>query len=101
VAGLRVAIAITSSRSEGGKAPGSTRARGILQATEALFQVATSPPANGVTVTMEIRGHLKIRRAVWRRRPEDHLTPKGQGLGGRSCTYNPDSPGFSGKISTS
>jgi len=36
-----------------------------------------------MAVAVELLGHLKIRRAVWRRRPEDHLTTKGQGLGGR------------------
>src|SRR6266571_3179488 len=51
VVGFRVAMAITSSRAEGGKAPRATRAR-------------------------------------WRRRAEDHLTTKGQGLGGGGCTGN-------------
>src|SRR5688572_20004632 len=82
VAGLRVAIAMTSRRWEGGKAPGAARARCILQATEAVLKIATAPPANGMAVTVERRGDLKIRRALWRRHPEDHLTPKGQGLGG-------------------
>jgi hypothetical protein len=78
-----MAIDITSSRSEGGKAPGPTRARCILKATETLVKIATSPTPNGMAVAVEILGHLKIRRALWRRRPQDHLTPKGQGLGGR------------------
>src|SRR2546426_8995148 len=68
-AGLRVAIAITSRRAEGGKAPRPTRARRILQATEALRKIATAPTANGMAVTVEILGHLKIRRAVRCRSP--------------------------------
>src|SRR6059036_3691583 len=68
-AGLRVAIAITSRRAAGGKAPRPTRAWRILQATEALRKRATAPPANGVAVTMEILGDLKIRWVVRCRRP--------------------------------
>jgi hypothetical protein len=80
VAGLRVAIDMTSRRSEGGKAPGPTRARCILKATQAVLQIATAPTANGMAVTVEILGHRKIRRAVRRRRPQDQLTAKGQGV---------------------
>src|SRR5262245_34028805 len=53
VAGLRVAIAITSRRAEGGKAPRPTRARRILQATEALRQRATAPTPHGMAVTWQ------------------------------------------------
>ena len=74
MAGFLVAIASTSTRSEGGKAPRATRARRILQATQALLKIAISPTANGMAVTVQILGHLQVRRAVWRRRPEDHLT---------------------------
>src|SRR5262252_10130148 len=35
----------------GGKAPGPTRARRILQATEAVYTITTAPPANGMAVT--------------------------------------------------
>src|SRR5262245_65459624 len=71
---------MTSRRSEGGKAPGPTRARCILKATKAVLKIATTPTANGMAVTAELLGHLKIRRAVRRCRPQDHLTAKGQGL---------------------
>src|SRR5262249_19829864 len=64
-AGLRVAIAITSRSVEGGNAPRPTRARRILQATEAMCQIATAPPAYSMAITVEVLGHLKIRRAVW------------------------------------
>src|SRR4051795_13522777 len=70
-AGLRVAIEITSRRAEGGKAPRPTRARRILQATETLRKIATAPTAHGMAVTVEFLGHLKIRRAVRCRSPED------------------------------
>ena len=66
VVGFRVAMVSTSSRAEGGKAPRATRAWCILQATETLSEIATSPTANGMAVTVEILGHLKIRRALWR-----------------------------------
>ena len=46
-----------------------TRPRRILQATEALRKIATAPTANGMAVTVEILGHLKIRRAVRCRSP--------------------------------
>src|SRR5712691_9913924 len=81
-AGLRVAIDITSRRTEGGKAPRPTGAQRILQATEALRTIATAPTANGMAVTVEVLGHLKIRRAVRCRSPEDQPATKDQGLGG-------------------
>src|SRR6266851_4105082 len=68
-AGLRVAIAITSRRAEGGKAPRSTRARRILQAIEALRKIATTPTTHGMAVTLQLVGHLQIRRVVRRRSP--------------------------------
>src|SRR2546430_15690381 len=64
VGGFRVAIAITASRAEGGKAPRATRAWCILQATQALGEIATSPTANSMAgredilcrVTLFVRG---------------------------------------------
>src|SRR5438132_13580042 len=88
VAGLRVAIAITSRRSEGGKAPRSTRARRILQATEALRKIATSPTTHGMAVTLQRVGHLQIRRVVRRRSPQDDLTTEGQGQRGGMGAYH-------------
>src|SRR5215470_4308228 len=69
VVGFRVAIAITSRRAEGGKAPWATRARRILQTTQALLEIATTPTANGMTVTVQCLGHLQVRRVVWRYHP--------------------------------
>src|SRR5262247_1853173 len=82
VAGLRVAIAITSRRSAGGKAPRPNRARCILEAVEAMRQIALAPTTNRMAVTLQLVGHLQIRRMVRRCSPQDHLTTKGQGLGG-------------------
>src|SRR5919197_6619407 len=88
VAGLRVAIAITSRRAEGGKAPRPPRAQGILQATEALRQRATSPTTHGMAGTLPLVGHLQIRRVVRRRSPSDDLTTEGQGLWGGMGAYD-------------
>src|SRR5918994_3253649 len=65
----------------GGKAPRATRARGILKATETLCQIATSPTANGMAITVELLSDLKIQRSARCRSPQDQLTTKGQGLG--------------------
>src|SRR2546425_5728048 len=58
-AGLRVAIDITSRRTEGGKAPRPTGAQRILQATEALRTIATAPTANGMAGRVGGLGRLK------------------------------------------
>src|SRR5882672_9172613 len=87
-AGLRVAIDITSRRAEGGKAPRPTRARRILQATEALRKIAIAPTANGMAMTVEIMGHLKIRRAVRCRSSEDQPATKDQSLGSGMGAHN-------------
>jgi hypothetical protein len=55
---------------------------------EALFQLATSPTANGMAVTRELLGHLKIRRVVRCGGPQDQLTTKGQGLWGGMGTHD-------------
>ena len=52
-----------------------------MQATEAVLQIALTPTANSMAVTVELLGHLKIRRAVRCRSPEDQPATKGQGLG--------------------
>src|SRR5215472_11947840 len=69
VAGLRVAIAITSRRAKGGKAPRPTRARRILEAIEAMRKIAMAPTTHGMAVTLQLVSHLQIRRAVRRRSP--------------------------------
>src|SRR4030095_6328446 len=69
VAGLRVAIAITSRRSAGGKARRPTRTRRILQTTEAMHKIATAPTTHSMAVTLQLVGHLKIRRGGLGRGP--------------------------------
>jgi hypothetical protein len=59
-----------------------------LKAIEALFQIATSPTANGMAVTVELLGHLKIRRVVCGGGPQDQLTTKGQDLWGGMGTHD-------------
>jgi hypothetical protein len=41
-----------------------------------------------MAVTVALLGHLKMRRALCRRRPQDHLTAQGQGLGGGMGTHD-------------
>jgi hypothetical protein len=48
-----------------------------MKATEAVFKIATTPTANGMAVTGELLGHLKIRRALCCRRLQNRLTTKG------------------------
>src|SRR5262245_31012327 len=80
VVGLRVASAITSRGAEGGKASRPTPAPRIFKATEAVLQIATTPTANSMAVTLQLAGHLEIRWTVRRPDPYDHPTAKGQGL---------------------
>jgi len=42
-----------------------------MQATEALLQIATSPPAAGMALTVHLGDHLQIRGMIWRGAPED------------------------------
>jgi len=77
VAGFLVAIDSTSTRAEGGKAPRATRARRILQAVEAVRQIAMTPTADGMTLTAHLGGHLHMRGSIWRGAPEDQPTAKG------------------------
>jgi hypothetical protein len=87
VAGFLVAIDSTSTRSAGGKALRATRARGILQAVEAVRQIALTPTANRMALTSHLGSHVQIRWSVGRGGPEDQPTAKGQGLGGGMGTH--------------
>src|SRR6267143_7323965 len=71
----------TSNRSEGGKAPRTTRARRILQTGEAVRKIALTPPADRMTLTGQLGGHLHIRRLIWGGDPEEQPTAQGQSLG--------------------
>src|SRR2546426_12499797 len=62
VAGLRVAIAITSRRAKGGKAPRPTRARRILEAIEAMRKIAMAPTTYGMAVCKERSKHMPKRK---------------------------------------
>src|SRR5215475_13574332 len=75
-------MASTATRSEGGNALRATRARGILQAVEAVRQIALTPTADRMALTGHLGSHVQIGWAVWRGDPEDQPTTKGPGLGG-------------------
>src|SRR5215467_1359835 len=64
VAGFRVAIASTSTRSAGGNARRAPRARGILQAVEAVSQIALTPPTDRMALTGHLGRHVQIGWAV-------------------------------------
>ena len=81
MAGFLVALDSTSTRSEGGKAPRPTRARRIVQASEAMRKRAMTPPADRMTLTVHLGGHLHIRRLIWGGDPEEQPTAQGQSLG--------------------
>jgi hypothetical protein len=87
VAGFLVAIASTATRSEGGNALRAPRARGILQAVEAVRQIALTPTADWMALTGHLGGHVQIGWAVWRGDPEEQPTAKGQGLGCGMSTH--------------
>src|SRR5271167_3243741 len=57
---LLVAKVTTSSCSSGGKAPRPTRARSILQASEALFQEAVAPLPDRVAVAVQFGSDLQV-----------------------------------------
>ena len=81
MAGFLVALDSTSTRSEGGKAPRTTRARRIVQASEAVRKRAMTPPADRMTLTVPLGGHLHMRRLIWGGDPEEQPTAQGQSLG--------------------
>ena len=68
-------------RSEGGKAPGSAGARGVLQAFEALGGEPLSPLANRVAITVEFVGNLLVGGLVRVGRPQNDAAAEGQCLG--------------------
>jgi hypothetical protein len=74
-------MASTATRSEGGNALRATRAWGILQAVEAVRQIALTPPADRMALTGHLGGHVQIGGSVWRGDPEDQPTAKGESLG--------------------
>src|SRR5215813_2885934 len=76
-AGGRVAMAMTSTRSEGGKAPWSSRPRSILKPSQPVLNITGAPEANGMAVTVQLGCHPAVGRLLWRCGSEDQPTPKG------------------------
>ena len=69
---------MTCRRSEGGKAPGATGAGSVLEAGQAVRDIAFTPLANGVAVTIQGVGNLLIGRLLGLRGRQDNPTPEGQ-----------------------
>src|SRR2546430_2618553 len=57
---LLVAMAMTATRSEGGKAPGATGARRVLQALQAVDEKAFTPAADSVAVAAKFAGDVLV-----------------------------------------
>lgn len=94
VTGFWVAIDSTSTRSEGGNAPRTTRTRRIVQAGEAIGQRALPPSANRMTLVAQVGGHLEIRGLISGGDPEEHPTAKGQRLRGGMGPHKRLDPGM-------
>src|SRR5215831_9091790 len=78
---LLVAMAMTATRCEGGKAPGATGARGVLQAVEAPGDKAFAPAADGVAVAAELVGDVLVGRVLRCSGGQDDAAAQSQGLG--------------------
>ena len=78
---VRLAMEITSSRSEGGKASRSTRPRSILRARQAVSEVAASPDGNRAAIASKFGGDLEVGGMVGGGRPEHQAASEGEGLG--------------------
>jgi hypothetical protein len=71
---------ITSSRTEGGKLPRSTRPRLILQTGQSVLQVSVSPHGDGVAIATKLSGDLEIAGMVIGGSPKNQSAAKRQGL---------------------
>src|SRR5262249_50104884 len=78
---LLLAMAMTATRSEGGKAPRATGARSVLQALEAVGDKAFAPAADRVAIATKIAGDVLVGRVVRRSGAQDDATAQSQGLG--------------------
>src|SRR5215471_1614642 len=83
---LLLAMAMTATRSEGGKAPGATGARGVLQALQAPGDEALAPAAGGVAIAAEFGGNILIGGVVRGSGAQDDSAAESQGLGCRAGT---------------
>jgi len=79
-AGRLLAMATTSLRASGGKAPGPTGPRSVLQAGEPVFQIAAAPMRDGVATAAEFRGDLAVVGVLWLGGPQHDACSKGQSL---------------------
>src|SRR5271169_2798302 len=77
---LLVARLTTATSSSGGKAPGSSGAWSILQASEAAGHEAFAPLADGVAITLQFASNLLVVGPVVVGRAQDEATAKNQGL---------------------
>jgi hypothetical protein len=77
---LLLARVMMSRRSQGGKAPRSAGAWGILQASEALGGEAFAPLADGVAVAIELGSDVLVGRVVCGRGAQDDAAAKDECL---------------------
>src|SRR4030095_15783379 len=77
---LLVANVMTSSCSSGGKTPGPTGARSVLQTREAMSEKACSPKNNGIATAIHFIGDLHIRWLINSCQPQDEPATKYQRL---------------------
>jgi len=71
---------ITSSRTEGGKLPRSTRPRLILQTSQSVLQVAVSPYRDGAAIAPKLSGDLEVAGMIRGGGPENQPGSEDQGL---------------------
>ena len=69
-----------ASWSEGGKAPGSTGARGVLEASQAFGEKAFPPLADCVAVAAQFVSNILVGRVVRRCGTQDNAAAKDEGL---------------------
>src|SRR5262249_26511349 len=79
--GVLLAREITSSRSEGGKAPRSAGPRSILKPLQTVSQIAVSPGRDGVAIAVELSGDLEVGGLIFVGGSKDQAAAEGQGLG--------------------
>ena len=81
---MLLASVMTWSRSEGGKSPRSTGAWSVLEAGQAVDNIAFSPLTHGVAVAVECVGHLLIGPVLGFRRTQNDPAAVDQCLGCRT-----------------
>jgi hypothetical protein len=71
---------MTSSRREGGKAPGPPGPRSILKAGQPVLEITFPPESGGVAIAGELGGDFEIGGLVLGGDPENQATSKDEGL---------------------